>query len=202
MKKVIAVALYYLLALSIIFIVGCGGGSSGTGGDGAVGVRGSIRTTDDKPVPNAKLTILGTQDVATTDSEGKFEIKSTSLDNSLAIQLIVQIESLTSTINLGAIPGDKNTVAVHLIFNQILGTVGVGELSFLNDLAGLNDIVSSTQDATNNIDQAVHDINSATNDIQGAASDINDSATQINNAAGDIQKEVGAIQPPDKILKE
>ncbi len=64
------------LILSIAFLPGCGGGTTGTGGDGFSVVRGAVLLRGGAPIAGATIVVQETGDSGRTDQAGQFEIES------------------------------------------------------------------------------------------------------------------------------
>lgn len=69
MKTVVRICAINLLLLPLIFAVGCGGGTSGTG---LSNYEGSLKDVSGNPIADAKVTLLESGDTTVTDTNGAF----------------------------------------------------------------------------------------------------------------------------------
>lgn len=108
---------YIAFALSLLFIIlGCGGGTGGTGDIDATKISGRIVDLAQAALAGVKVTVVETGDSALSDATGAFEIE-TLLPGS-ELDLTVQTDTADASVNLGLVPGTQKSIAVVLQLDE------------------------------------------------------------------------------------
>lgn len=115
--------LFGLTALAL-FLAGCGGGTTGTGGIRPTGIEGKLLSLTGSPVPGATITVNQTGDSGITDALGQFALEA-ALASGSALTLSVDTADTTALVEAGVIPEDVEVVELTLQINETQGTVTI-----------------------------------------------------------------------------
>ena len=94
-----------LSLLITVLIIGCGGGTTGTGSTGASDFRGRIALDNGTPLSGVEVTVSETGESAVTDENGQFQFEASF--TGAEVNLFLETSGLQGTLNLGEIPNDS-----------------------------------------------------------------------------------------------
>ena len=101
-----------LALLVSVLLLGCGGGTTGTGSTGASDFRGRIALDNGTPLSGVEVTVSETGESAITDENGNFQFEATF--TGAEVNLFLETSGLQGTLNLGEIP-DNSIVEVDIV---------------------------------------------------------------------------------------
>lgn len=105
----------FILSL-LLLLVGCGGGTTGTGGTGSSDYNGRVLTDAGSPVSGALVTLLESGDSSSTDSNGSFSIPS-DID-APSVTLLVESEANQGQVVVDELPSGPKEVSVEVTINR------------------------------------------------------------------------------------
>lgn len=108
---------------SIVTLLGCGGGTTGTGDFDSTRIEGKVIRLDGTSLAGAEVTVLETGDSTVTNASGDFIIEAR-LD-AAEVNLSVISGALSATVNLGATPPSGSTITVQLLADEGENTVTI-----------------------------------------------------------------------------
>lgn len=98
-------------------LVACGGGTTGTGGDG-VSVKGRVTDLTQSPLINYEITIAETGDSGRTDQNGGFNIHAEALLSEF--NLLIEGDKVQTAAQVNDIPLDSESITVSVVVNREL----------------------------------------------------------------------------------
>jgi len=101
----ISLVLTLLAVFTTGLLVGCGGGSKGTGGDE---LYGKVLFSNAQPAANVEVTTLASGDSATTDENGDFRIEADLPSGDLALGIDTKVFS--STVTIAGVPATDSLI--------------------------------------------------------------------------------------------
>lgn len=114
-KRQIGVLAFCFLTLIVIsLVVGCSGGSSGTGGQAVLGKVLDAGTLN--PVPDVSVTVLETGGTSNSGPAGDYEIITSISGDSL--EFLLETESFSATVVVSGLPPEVKTVVVDFLIDQ------------------------------------------------------------------------------------
>lgn len=168
------------IAALFVLVVGCGGG---TGGTGLQDYQGKILTKSLAPVAGAEVTIVQTGDSAVTDERGEFLIR-TELDGG-DVGLLIEGSDFSSQVVLPDIPAQATIVVVTLELDEVTKTVSTKDIVVEDDRDDRND-----GDDSNSSDDGVSDADSDDNSSDNSSDDADDDSE--NDSDGDDDGDSGS----------
>lgn len=125
-----------VLCASLMSISGCaGGGSEGTGVESEYrSVEGRIVTKEGIPLAQAEVTILETGESSVSDESGDFTIQTSSVSNSLELEVRKGDQSVRTTIS--SLSNDSQSVQVTIEFDPTAAVVPVEALEVSVKIVG------------------------------------------------------------------
>lgn len=113
-----------LISAFVVLGIGCGGGTTGTGGSGSDDFAGKLLTLSGSPVVNATVTVAETGDSAVTDSNGEFNIQTNTPPSDKATLLVETAISQSSAV-VDELPDVPAVVEVSLQLNEKANSLAV-----------------------------------------------------------------------------
>jgi len=125
-----------ILFIGFLILVGCAGGTRGTGAGSGVDIEGTLRDLTQAPLPNVVVTLVDTMDVAVTDENGFFMIRSaTPIGNTFtlnfnteALQADTAVENLAEDVTMVVLDlaADEEADTVEIVSIETNGSSGGG----------------------------------------------------------------------------
>ncbi len=126
------------VALSIL-LLGCGGGSGGTGIDVKVRtIEGTVTDTAGAPVTGATVTIAGTDEASNTDASGAFSLTTSPTNGDLI--LTVTTEELTDSVVVSDVAIETLSVDVQISIDRVRRRIESSNLEVLAKIVGVCDL--------------------------------------------------------------
>lgn len=124
-----------VLYVLLLLVIGCGGGSvgTGTGGERELTVEGTIENTSGNPIPAALVTIIDTGDSDITDRDGRFSILTHSDSETLTLEVSVGNQTNTTTIEA---MGEDGVISLTIKFNPLVDEIEVDRLKVSAKIVG------------------------------------------------------------------
>ena len=117
MTSVIRSSLVICFTISLLLtLLGCGGGSSGTG-TGLRRLTGTVQLTDKSAVAGATLTVAETGDSTTTGQDGSFALETTALGNE--IKLLIESSSLSTSVTVNFLADGSGDVSLTITIDPL-----------------------------------------------------------------------------------
>jgi len=125
--------------LTLFAVIGCGGGTQGTGG---IAIEGRILKTDGTALANTKVTVAQTGDSTTTDANGDFSLTAKVTGTT---SLLVESDTVSTEVAIGDISAQASTVRVTISVdeNENSGTVEEIEIEERDDNSNSNENAGS-----------------------------------------------------------
>lgn len=95
--------------LLLCVVVGCGGGTTGTGGR----INGALLDAEGFPLVGAEVTLVGTAELVSTDANGNFDFSAVDAEGPIEIE--IQSGDQTGRVTLDESPGAENDLDVTLM---------------------------------------------------------------------------------------
>ena len=133
MRSWCAILISIFIPLSL---VGCGGGTSGTG---LQTFSGQVKSSTGEPVAGATLTLASTGDTAMTDASGRFVLRSTvKLETTERIELLLESSQFTGTVVVpeGAVTEGSAQITVDIVFDPVTQTLEVTNFTLAVRMVG------------------------------------------------------------------
>lgn len=127
----LSVSSVFLLILIALAIQACGGG---TGGTGIKAYEGNVRTLDQKPLSNARLTIEDTGDSSITDQEGNFILYSRAFG--AHVRFLIETPQFSQSFTLTDISADSSRINVGLVVDSAAQSVQITQFSVKAKMVG------------------------------------------------------------------
>jgi hypothetical protein len=132
--------LSFIALIAGIFLLGCGGGSSGTGvTDSFLGkvITGTVTDQSDAPVKGAEIRVVETGRATKTNSAGQFSVN---VEFAGDVKLEVGIGETSSTVPVSTDGSDGGRATVKIRINNRKEVVGVTNISVTAKIVGRCDI--------------------------------------------------------------
>lgn len=153
-----------------VTVVGCGGGSSGTGGQQ---YQGTILSRTSQPLPGVKVTIAQSGDNTVTDTNGYYSVITDA--GSGSVTYIFEAPGIQIQFTLEGVPGNASVVTVNFVLDE-------QEQSADPTLVDIDENDSSSSDDDNG-SSASSDDNSSSSDDDGSSS--SDSSNDDGSSSSD-----------------
>jgi hypothetical protein len=131
------IGFFSLLLMIVLALMGCGGGSAGTGTGPVVVVKGAVLDQSGAPLRDVNVRVVETGSEDTTSVSGEFQL--TAEPESGEVTLELSSAGGVAYVNV-AIPEEGGTVSVTLTVNPRLSQVNVDTLEVGAAIVGLCDI--------------------------------------------------------------
>lgn len=103
--------------IAAIGIIGCGGGTTGTGG---TNFTGSILDAGGAPLSSVRVQIAGTDQGATTDSNGNFEFNAEVVQQD--IEVVFETGQVTTNLLIQEVPGEASSLIIDVVIDESSGS--------------------------------------------------------------------------------
>ena len=97
-----------IISILCLILIGCGGGTSGTGG---ITVSGRVASTTNEPVTDAAVTVVETGQSTNTNSSGTFSLFASTQSN---FNLLVETDDISSALPVTGIDSDVSSVEIDV----------------------------------------------------------------------------------------
>jgi len=176
--------------LTLFAVIGCGGGTQGTGG---IAIEGRILKTDGTALANTKVTVAQTGDSTTTDANGDFSLTAKVTGTT---SLLVESDTVSTEVAIGDISAQASTVRVTISVdeNENSGTVEEIEIEERDDNSNSNENAGSNSgiedDDTSQEFSTEEDDTSLDEDENDDSSqeELNSGSSNSNNSDSDSQE--------------
>jgi hypothetical protein len=139
------------IALAVSLLIGmqaCGGG---TGGTGVKVYQGNVRTLDQKPLRDARLTIEDTGETSSTDAEGNFSLFSKAFG--ARVNFLFETPQFSTSFTLTNISEDSSRINIGLVVDPALRKVEITQFSVKANIIGDCMRYFSNQESIEQIDE-------------------------------------------------
>jgi hypothetical protein len=111
-QLIVSIVLRFGLTCALLFILGCGGGTRGTGVEGSAvpvaSIYGIVVDENDVPIPNVEVSVIESGEVSQTNESGQFtievprdlEVRVQFSSRGLSDDLIVRVPSNIASVNV------------------------------------------------------------------------------------------------------
>ena len=132
------------LAILLISLSACGGGSVSTEGNYTRVLRGVVSDSSSQPLPDCEISVTETGDTVRSDTDGAFEIRFSS--SSSVVELLVRNQETEGIVTLENIPAGEQIIEVSLRVDSDNGQIVVTSL----DIRYIDETPAATPTATVN----------------------------------------------------